>query len=552
LFADDEERSETTMTINDDDNDDTADASTTSPSKLKHKTKKRRRSTSSRSNNNRTTTNKNQGGGGGFILQQTILLACGVGCLLGMWMGTSLAATVIQEEDSISFRLHLENRPFFLAHNVKNKSVRTKQPPPQPPLRKSTTLALLYPPGLVGGYRNQVIRFFALVEYALQHNISQLYLPSLLWSTQVNSHDDNNGTASRRRQWDPVPMDWIFDIGHWNSIANATGLLPVLTDQLDGPTDCWVSFSDVDSMTFPVNSHHTTAGASNVLHYDYHNQTFNHLRHAAILQGGLEPIFTNVTLPLLMNPVASQLTLTRRTDYLANVEHCRNPYVFGGGTRQGRLWKHGTHLQSPDAVLSAMYRALRPMINVSCVPHPYTAVHARVELDMLQHQCGHDMERHLRNIVAQAHAVESNASYNLFIAVDREKMTMGSTTTADDEPYRYSHELQQIGLENIQYLEQIRQQPNVYECGQTLLQDFYHSHPDFLHRGTLLESVINFQIAVDADVFVGVAGSSYSTDVLRTRYFIGKRTENYRYTKTGVERVKGLVKPHTDCKHSNK
>jgi hypothetical protein len=52
------------------------------------------------------------------------------------------------------------------------------------------TLALLYPPGLLGGYRNQVLRFIAFVVHAQQNNFTQIHLPSLLWSTQLGGMED--------------------------------------------------------------------------------------------------------------------------------------------------------------------------------------------------------------------------------------------------------------------------------------------------------------------------------------------------------------------------
>ena len=96
-------------------------------------------------------------------------------------------------------------------------------------------LGLIYPPGLMGGYRNQVIRFMGLVHYAMQHNFTQLYLPSLLWTSTVNV----NG-ASRNL---PVPMEWIFDVGYWNQMAQESRL-PQIVDLNLTQSDCWSTWED--------------------------------------------------------------------------------------------------------------------------------------------------------------------------------------------------------------------------------------------------------------------------------------------------------------------
>ena len=76
-------------------------------------------------------------------------------------------------------------------HSVVGKVVRPRKP----------TWALVTPPGLLGGYRNQVIRLFGMVIGASQQKIQQFLLPSILWSTFVNHNQIRS-----------VPMEDIFDI----------------------------------------------------------------------------------------------------------------------------------------------------------------------------------------------------------------------------------------------------------------------------------------------------------------------------------------------------
>jgi len=70
------------------------------------------------------------------------------------------------------------------------------------------------------------------------------------------------------------------------------------------------------------------------------------------------------------------------------------------------------------------------------------------------------------------------------------------------------------------------------------------------YYGDILPSMINFWLAVNADVFVGVMKSSWSNDVWTTRYYQGKGMYNYQYTHdTGIVPVEnnGLPPPHKNC-----
>lgn len=63
----------------------------------------------------------------------------------------------------------------------------------------------------------------------------------------------------------------------------------------------------------------------------------------------------------------------------------------------------------------------------------------------------------------------------------------------------------------------------------------------------LVASIINFFTAVKADIFVGVKGSTYSTDVFSVRYYQQKEEgggENYIVGPNGIERLYGPAAPH--------
>jgi hypothetical protein len=98
-------------------------------------------------------------------------------------------------------------------------------------------------------------------------------------------------------------------------------------------------------------------------------------------------------------------------------------------------------------------------------------------------------------------------------------------------------------------------QPSVFECGEVWMDTWYakqqrqHSPQQQNVYGSILPSLINFYVATQAQVFVGVSKSSWSTDVWTTRYYQGKGDGNYQYTPNGIKKVDhgGLPPPHTNC-----
>ena len=60
----------------------------------------------------------------------------------------------------------------------------------------------------------------------------------------------------------------------------------------------------------------------------------------------------------------------------------------------------------------------------------------------------------------------------------------------------------------------------------------------------LVSSIVNFFTIIEADRFVGVKGSSFSTDLFSVRYYMGKRG-NYILGPEGVEELTGPPPSHS-------
>jgi hypothetical protein len=106
--------------------------------------------------------------------------------------------------------------------------------------KKPKTLALLYPTGLFGGYRNQAMRFIGFIKLAvLDDNIDQLLLPTLLWSTRYHKMPNTTTAINPIVTFWPVPFNELFDVKHWNTFHlpnnNRSDIisLPLLVSSID-------------------------------------------------------------------------------------------------------------------------------------------------------------------------------------------------------------------------------------------------------------------------------------------------------------------------------
>jgi len=476
----------------------------------------------------------------------------------------------------------------------------------------NSTLALLYPPGLLGGYRNQFIRFTSLVAHASLRNLSYLYLPSLLWSTTVhdvvdNEYKNSSGSGNENNASSPlssytlaIPMEYIFDIDAYNEYATSSTddpqqqqrlrqRLPIIVKEIT-QSDCWIR-----------------PQREELQQQQQQQQRQLHPLQVATLERGTIRAIANRTRVLVAEQNSDNRNLNgRRMDLLDEAEReCRHPRVYGGGKMAGRLWndhvnkytKDGSTRNYPNDVDRHVLKALRPLPKWRQAAEKYCfgadagrdveegggaargsgylALHARIELEMLAHPCGVDMERNLTRIFDSVRQLLDNRTASepvvdsVFVAVWRHGI---------DDPNFYNNKRRNwveiadhnlatlnrytLGTPSTEMASTARRQPpellggryRVLECGTQMMDRYYKDHPDAIDHGTLLEQAINFDLAVQAAYFVGVRGSSYSTDVWTTRYHLGRGQHNFRYTKDGIEPVEsgGLPDPHGNCKGKKK
>uniref|UniRef100_A0A7S4N399 O-fucosyltransferase family protein n=1 Tax=Odontella aurita TaxID=265563 RepID=A0A7S4N399_9STRA len=369
------------------------------------------------------------------------------------------------------------------------------------------TLALIEPM-LRGGFRNQAMRFTAFVMHAVAKNISLILLPSIRFG-------DRWGTDK------PIPFEELFDVSEWNKYA---------FDATEGR---------VTGVRLPKMVQYDPAQ-----HYQWN-----------------EAFLTDRTPTSNPNPRHGAVT-----QFKVSHENATQPYAYGGGIQAGRLWwdysrysaeRSRSGLRSindryrrhPVEVL--IFRALQPSAKLrsvmganlpNSVRHKdYICIHPRVESDMQSHYRCSNQERtgYQRNLSAILEAVEREMptapASEVFLPINQnftrpdglQKEQMGSNLWTLNETLTH-------GLWNGTV--------RAFELGENIVKD----DPRFEGMRSTTGSVINFFLAVEAQVFVGQGASTWSVDAAAVRYHrLGANAKNYMFWKGGFTRLKGDPKPHS-------
>ena len=185
------------------------------------------------------------------------------------------------------------------------------------------------------------------------------------------------------------------------------------------------------------------------------------------------------------------------------------------------------------------------------------------------HRCGKEAEKNLTNIFDMVDSFLEEYNDNsgheqvggVFVAVSRNNMRQewkdDNVTAMAEHNWKALNSRSSVrndreSAANTGRRVQSKAVPQVFECGEVWMDEWYRKQqnvPDDYY-GSLLPSIINFHIATQASVFVGVDKSSWSSDVWKTRYAMGKGSTNYKYTPGGVVQLQngGLPPSHLSCR----
>jgi len=383
--------------------------------------------------------------------------------------------------------------------------------------RTSVTLALV-DPYIIGGFRNQHMRFIGLLRHAMEINATGILLESVRWAGL-------RGDAGLVG----VPHELLFDVDYWN---NRTRSLP--------------------SNNLP------------------RLVRFSSEAHGACWDNKVN-LFHVLDAPVVLDPDSFNI---RRQDLLTSaVQNCTQPYGYGSGKGVGRLWSSYQGLKSTiesDKIVEgrhplevSVYQALRPSKIFQRIVERVTSggtgttngrilvVHPRVEIDMLRHKCSKLMVKNLTHLVHMMessdlliHADSHLPVYDtIFLAINRREMIHANQSALS---------VRVLAEENLRRLNMIVSQ-GLWNASVPILESGERSVLGILpnnYGADLAGSLVNFFIAVNADTFLGTYGSSYSTDVWTARYFLGKGANNLVHSHMEIGRVSngGLPPTHKVCK----
>ena len=371
---------------------------------------------------------------------------------------------------------------------------------PDQPKQTTKTLALA-DPVLIGGYRNQVFRLTSFVVYALQNGFDEILLPSI--------HFGNEPQGGL-----PVPFEILFDVDHWNSHDRIPHFVEYDASRHFDWNPLTGLFRDVDC---------------EVLQRYYHTGP-----------GGKDAIMKR----------------------LRNVSYT-SPYAYGGGKQLGFLWydylkwskkfpdtpiglKDGTNT-SFVLIEAELLNALKPKATIfnpvgnldQRLSSSYLAVHPRVEPDMLRHnQCQGIKERNLTKIFRMIQEYEDFQSVDSVIVAANFKFMNGEMNRKS--PYNELHQ------ENRRLLNRalssglsLSGQKNVSLLvgGRTVVDNNRVPGCSLDLAGAALD----FDLAINADMFLGTAISTWSHSVWKTRVLQGRGGGNYAFTPQGIEKMDGDI-----------
>ncbi|VEU34953.1 unnamed protein product [Pseudo-nitzschia multistriata] len=220
--------------------------------------------------------------------------------------------------------------------------------------RSGGTFALMYPVGLPGGFRNQVMRFIGFLKTADGDGLTKMLLPTIVWSSRYDSKVDgerNKDSSSSSHLssinpkvafW-PVPFDELFDVDHWNSYhhpsRNSTlnPSLPLLVSTVEGGGDsdgesesdhynhtvCWRPKMDPNIISveaLEVNPKYNKTFSKSFVPLLTYRMLFER---EAFMMAPLQ----NKVLEYLLGDTVIQ---RNKVDNRPLVENCTLPYAYGG------------------------------------------------------------------------------------------------------------------------------------------------------------------------------------------------------------------------------
>ncbi|KAL7579703.1 hypothetical protein ACA910_021848 [Epithemia clementina (nom. ined.)] len=397
--------------------------------------------------------------------------------------------TLTNNSSSLSSSLSSSSLASIRKETYMEKFLRLTEADPSKP-------TLAYAPGhFFSGLCNEVITFTAFLMYAYDNNFTQVFLPSLKWK-------DVFGT---RRS---IPHEILFDVVYWNELVASLSAAQQNNESYKAPLPRLVRYH-------PSMIHVAESGVWLVNH---RNAT---LPYAAGRQPQLFPEYKKYT------GMVGTKRRARHPSDLAILKRALRPHP----DFQSIIVDYKTSLLSK----SLSSTSLSPPATTTTYQKGYICLHARVEPDMQKHRpCKQHKETSLEKIINDIYERFPVPPYNqVLIILNRELL--------EKEDLKEN----ELAAQNLALLNQIRRDGMwngtvpVYEAGTGTLprESFYaQSAP------SISGAILNYELALDSDLFIGTWISSYAMQIMATRYHRNQK-ENYLYGKRGVKKVDPANEP---------
>jgi len=361
----------------------------------------------------------------------------------------------------------------------------------------NTTTVALKGSRFYSGFRNHIMAFTTMVLQAQLDGHGQILLNSLYEKDTYGSNKD-------------IPFWRLWDVPHWNSHYPQLPRLvrhdPVLHDQWDPISREY--FYDAEAKKFK--------DSGNVTLYDEPTRPF--------ISDKQHKMF------------GAYSRYSRGMSKRYNTNGHRHPTEIL--MLQGAMRPHPKLRDIIDGLVSTLDGGNKTTADSTSKPFEYLTLHARVEPDMQKHtMCPDKKVLRLKEIFdwMQKEWPQPPVSC-IFMPINREYLEDEGSEAAVE---RLTHKnktdkINWIAVDNLRELNKARDEGlwqghvKVVEFGSKALED-----TEYRDRPSTTGALINFFISIGAKIFIGTEVSSYSHDILATR-FVRKHMENYKYLPDGL------------------
>eukprot|EP00934_Nitzschia_sp_Nitz4_P001778 Nitzschia sp. Nitz4//NODE_202_length_38933_cov_72.610268//9051//10802//NITZ4_additional_000020-RA//1//CDS//3329531780//1778//frame0 len=394
---------------------------------------------------------------------------------------TRLTLTDVEDwEQSSSVGLVVATSPEVEAHLIHN----SQQPVTSPIAWPNVTTLSYTLGGFRSGYRNQIMAFTMMVFRAIRHEHGQLLMDSFKMK-------DNYGTNRF------IPFRDLWDVPHWNShypkLPRLVDYDPIIHDQFNPNTS-------------PPR-------------YQLEDKNYTNVNGTFISPYSVRPyVFGDQKLMFGYKGYA------KGRGYFA-VDGHRNPTEI--------LMMQGAMRPHPD-MQAIIDQNLKQLVKDS-TPNPdgsfdYMTLHARVEPDMQAHpMCREKKVLNLTTIFDFVQTKWPKAPVStIFMPINRKVIELEAVVKSNISETNW------IAIENLRALNWARDEglwngtAKVVEFGRKALEG-----TRFEDKPSTPGAMLDFFIGVNAKIFIGTEVSSFSHDLLATRFF-RNLTENYYYIPDGL------------------